>query len=107
MSIGCWDYWDSDGNPKAETIAVAEALEHIMATNLSKPRVLHLHIHLVEASLEPERALVSADALEATVPIAEHVLHMPAHIYVRVGQYQKAIESNRRSQAVDIAFAEQ
>ena len=107
MSIGRWDYWDSEGNPKAETMAVAEALEHIMATDLTNPGVLHLHIHLIEASLEPERALVSADALEATVPIAGHVVHMPAHIYVRVGQYQKAIESNQRSQAVDIAFAEQ
>ena len=55
--------------------------------------------------MEPERALVSADALEATVPIAGHVVHMPAHIYVRVGQYEKAIESNVRSQAVDLEFA--
>lgn len=107
MSIGRWDYWDSEGNPKAETLKVAEALEHIMATDLTNPGVLHLHIHLIEASLQPERALVSADALEATVPIAGHVVHMPAHIYVRVGQYQKAIENNRRSQEVDIAFAKQ
>ncbi|MGA1188718.1 MAG: tetratricopeptide repeat protein [Pseudomonadales bacterium] len=107
MSIGRWDYWDSEGNPKAETLQVAEALEHIMATDLTNPGVLHLHVHLIEASLQPERALVSADALEATVPIAGHVVHMPAHIYVRVGQYQQAIENNRRSQEVDIAFAKQ
>ena len=106
MSIGRWDYWDSDGNPRAETIPVAEALEHIMATDLSNPGVLHLHIHLIEASMEPERALVSADALEATVPIAGHVVHMPAHIYVRVGQYDKAIDNNVRSQQVDQQFAE-
>ena len=87
MSIRRWDYWDSEGNPKAETIPVAEALEHIIAQGLSHPGVFHLHIHLIEASLEPERALVSADALEATVPIVGHVVHMPAHIYVRVGQY--------------------
>ena len=59
----------------------------------------------VEASLEPERALASADALEATVPIAGHIVHMPAHIYVRVGQYGKAIDSNVRSQQVDQQFA--
>jgi tetratricopeptide (TPR) repeat protein len=106
MSIGRWDYWDSDGNPRAETIPVAEALEHIMATDLSNPGVLHLHIHLIEASMEPERALVSADALEATVPIGGHVVHMPAHIYVRVGQYDKAIDNNVRSQQVDQQFAE-
>ena len=105
MSIGRWDYWDSQGNPKSETMPVAEALEHIIRQDQSHPGVLHLHIHLIEASLEPERALVSADALEATVPIAGHVVHMPAHIYVRVGQYEKAIESNVRSQAVDLEFA--
>ena len=106
MSMKRWDYWDSEGNPKAETIPVAEALEHIIAQGLSHPGVFHLHIHLIEASLEPERALVSADALEATVPIAGHVVHMPSHIYVRVGQYGKAVENNVRSQAVDQQFAE-
>ena len=106
MSMKRWDYWDSEGNPKAETIPVAETLEHIIAQGLSHPGVFHLHIHLIEASLEPERALVSADALEATVPIAGHVVHMPSHIYVRVGQYGKAVENNVRSQAVDLQFAE-
>ena len=106
MSIRRWDYWDSEGNPKAETIPVAEALEYKIAQDLSHPGVLHLHIHLIEASLEPERALVSADALEATLPIGGHVVHMPAHIYVRVGQYGKAIDNNVRSQAVDRQFAE-
>ena len=106
MSIRRWDYWDSEGNPKDETIPVAEALEHIITQDLSHPGVFHLHIHLIEASLEPERALVSAEALEATVPIVGHVVHMPAHIYVRVGQYGKAIENNLRSQAVDLQFAE-
>ena len=105
MSIGRWDYWDSDGNPRAETLQVAEALEHIMAKDLSNPGVLHLHVHLIEASMEPERALVSADALEATVPIGGHVVHMPSHIYVRVGQYDKAIDNNLRSIQVDQQFA--
>ncbi len=105
MSIRRWDYWDSDGNPKDETLPVAEALEYNIARDLSHPGVLHLHIHLIEASLEPERALVSANALEATVPIGGHVVHMPAHIYVRVGQYGKAIDNNVRSQAVDQLFA--
>ncbi len=106
MSIRRWDYWDKEGNPKDETIPVAEALEHIIAQDISHPGVFHLHIHLIEASLKPERALVSADSLEATVPIVGHVVHMPAHIYVRVGQYSKAIENNIRSQAVDRQFAD-
>ena len=106
MSIRRWDYWDKEGNPKDETIPVAEALEYIIAQDISHPGVFHLHIHLIEASLKPERALVSADSLEATVPIVGHVVHMPAHIYVRVGQYSKAIENNIRSQAVDRQFAD-
>ncbi len=106
MSIRRWDYWDKEGNPKDETIPVAKALEHIIAQDISHPGVFHLHIHLIEASLKPERALVSADSLEATVPIVGHVVHMPSHIYVRVGQYSKAIENNIRSQAVDRQFAD-
>ena len=105
MSIRRWDYWDSDGNPKGETIEVAEALERIIYSGQSHPGVFHLHIHLIEASLEPERALISADSLEETVPIVGHVVHMPAHIYVRVGDYQKAIENNIRSQQVDLKLA--
>ena len=106
MSIARWNYWDIEGEPLDETLEVALALEHIMETDMTNPGVLHLHIHLVESSLEPERALISADGLEATVPIAGHVVHMPSHIYVRIGQYDKAIESNVRSQQRDKEFAE-
>ena len=101
MSIRRWDYWDADGNPKSETIPVAEALERAIETTPGHPGSLHLHIHLLEASMKPGRALGSANALEATMPIAGHVVHMPAHIYVRVGQYDEAIASNIRSQAAD------
>ena len=60
-------------------------------------------LQLVEPG-PPERALASADRLEATMPIVGHVVHMPAHIYVRVGQYNKAIDSNMRSVEVDAKF---
>ena len=105
MNMARWNYWDAEGNPMGETIPVAEALEEILATRLTHPGVMHLHIHLLEASMEPERALVSADNLESAVPIAGHVVHMPAHIYVRIGQFQRAIDQNVRSQAVDQQFA--
>ena len=104
MSIGRWDYWDGDGRAKPGTMRVALALERALKKTPGHPGSLHLHIHLLEASLAPERALGSADALEATVPVAGHVVHMPAHIYVRVGQYDKAIASNIRSQRVDKEF---
>ena len=105
MSIQRWNYWGDQGKPISETLLVAEALEHIMSKDLSHPGVLHLHIHLIEASAEPERALVSADNLERTIPIVGHVVHMPSHIYIRVGQYEKALEQNIRSQKVDKEFA--
>ena len=106
MSIRRWDYWDKNGEAKGETLAVAESLEHVINTGDPHPGVYHLHIHLIEASLEPERAMVSADALEATLPIGGHVVHMPAHIFVRVGDYQRAIDNNLRSLAVDKEFAQ-
>ena len=106
MSIARWNYWGIEGDPLDETLPVALALEHIMQTDLTNPGVLHLHIHLLESSLTPERALISADGLEATVPIAGHIVHMPSHIYVRVGQYDRAIESNVRSEQKDKEFAE-
>ena len=106
MSIRRWDYWDKNGEAKGETLAVAKALEHVINTGGPHPGVYHLHIHLIEASLEPERAMVSADALEATLPIGGHVVHMPAHIFVRVGDYQRAIDNNLRSLAVDKEFAQ-
>ena len=60
----------------------------------------------MEVSREPERALVSADRLAATMPMAGHMVHMPSHIYVRVGQFDKAVASNIRSQEVDKEFLE-
>ena len=106
MSIGRWDYWDLEGRPKPGTTRVELALERVLRAEPGHPGANHLHIHLMEASLDPERALPSADRLEATAPIAGHVVHMPAHIYVRVGQYDKAIDNNVRSQEVDKQFAE-
>jgi len=106
MNIGKWDYWDAEGNPKDETLPVAEALEKILEQDLTNPGVMHLHIHLLEASMEPQRALISADNLEVSVPIAGHVVHMPAHIYVRTGDFKKAIDNNIRSQKVDGEFAQ-
>ena len=104
MNIGRWDYWEKDGTPKSATSKVANALESVLKSSPNHTGANHLHIHLLEASQEPERALGSADRLEATMPIVGHVVHMPAHIYVRVGQYNKAIDSNMRSVKVDAEF---
>jgi tetratricopeptide (TPR) repeat protein len=101
MTHSRWSYWRRDGSPLPRTRDAAAALEHTMALNPNHPGAVHLYIHLFESSSQPERALPQADILESLMPNAGHVVHMPSHIYVRVGQYDKAIASNERSLAAD------
>jgi tetratricopeptide (TPR) repeat protein len=106
MNIGRWNYWNHDGSPVGDTGKIAAVLESALASRPDHPGTNHLYIHLMEASREPERALASADRLAATMPMAGHIVHMPSHIYVRVGQFEKAVASNVRSQEVDKEFLE-
>lgn len=96
-----WSYWRRDGSALNGTRDAAAALEHVLALNSKHPGAVHLYVHLFESSAEPERALPHADLLESLMPKAGHIVHMPSHIYIRVGQYDKAIASNERSLAVD------
>lgn len=107
MIRGAWQYWRRDGSPLPGTNEAAAALEHILTLDPNHPGAVHLYVHLFEASAQPERALPHADRLESTMPKAGHMVHMPSHIYVRVGQYQKAIASNERSLAADEFFLSQ
>ena len=104
MNIGRWNYWNHDGSPVGDTGKIAAVLESALASHPDHPGANHLYIHLMEASREPERALAAADRLAATMPMAGHIVHMPSHIYVRVGQFEKAVASNVRSQEVDKEF---
>jgi tetratricopeptide (TPR) repeat protein len=106
MNIGRWNYWNKDGSPVGATGDIAGALEESFKCHPNHPGTNHLYIHLMEASRVPERALPSADRLAATMPMAGHMVHMPSHIYVRVGQFEKAVASNVRSQEVDKEFLE-
>jgi tetratricopeptide (TPR) repeat protein len=106
MNTTRWDYWDIDGSAKPGTALAQSALETAMAVEHNHPGANHLYIHLMEASSEPELALPAAQKLEAIVPISGHMVHMPGHIYLRVGEYEKAVSSNERSQIVDQQFAE-
>ena len=101
MTMTAWNYWDSDGRARPGTEEVAKALEESMALNPNHPGTNHLYIHLIEASPTPERALPQADRLASLMPNAGHIVHMPGHIYLRVGQYNKAIATNERSLAAD------
>ena len=104
MNTMPWNYWLDPESPKPHTVEVIEALETVLARSPDHPLALHLYIHAVEASSSPERAEAAADELADLVPGAGHLVHMPAHIYWRVGRYHDASEVNVRAAAVDEAY---
>jgi tetratricopeptide (TPR) repeat protein len=100
MDLRPWGYWSGDGRPY-EGIAEAVALtEKVIARRPNHPGALHLYIHLMEA-VRPEKAEAASDKLLHLVPAAGHLVHMPAHIYQRVGRYADAIKSNQLAIAAD------
>lgn len=101
MTRAAWRYWRHDGSPLPGTADAAAALERVLSRHPTHPGAVHLYIHLFESSKQPERALPQADQLASLMPLAGHMVHMPSHIYVRVGQYEKAVASNERSLAAD------
>jgi tetratricopeptide (TPR) repeat protein len=101
MNTMPWDYWLDAEHPKPETAEVIAALETVMARNPEHPLATHLYIHAVEASSNPGRAEAAADRLADMVPGSGHLVHMPSHIYWRVGRYFDASEANVRAAKVD------
>ena len=101
MNTMPWNYWAEDGNPKPDTIKVIRTLENVLEKTPDHPLAIHLYIHAVEASSSPERAEAAADRLGALVPGAGHLVHMPAHIYWRVGRYNDASEANIKAALAD------
>lgn len=104
MNLQPWDYWDEDGRPKGNTAEFVAQLESVIARNPDHPGALHLYIHAVEASSEPERGVAAADRLRTLVPAAGHLVHMPAHIYARVGRWNDAMLANQKAIAADDAY---
>jgi tetratricopeptide (TPR) repeat protein len=96
-----WDYWTRDRAPKPETEEILSALRFVMARDPDHPGANHFYIHAVEAGPNPENGLPAADRLQNYAPGAGHLVHMPAHIYVRVGQYKDAILANERAVKAD------
>ena len=99
-------YWDEDGNALPGTAEASAALERVMELRPDHPGANHLYIHLYEASNVPDQALPSADRLAALMPGVGHVVHMPGHVYLRVGDHTKNIDHNQRSADVDGDFLE-
>ena len=93
MDLRPWDYWTKDGTPHPGTNIIIAQLERVMAADTRHPGACHYYIHAVEA-VAPQKAVACAERLAALMPGAGHIVHMPAHIYIRVGRYADAIESN-------------
>lgn len=99
-----WDYWNHDGSPKPGTMNARKALESTLKKFPRHPGAHHLYIHLLEASSRPRDAYASAQFLETAMPKAGHLVHMPAHIYARVGEYDRSNTSNVKAIRVDEEF---
>ncbi len=104
MNLQPWDLWTKDGEPKGRTTEIVEVLEGVMAKHPDHPGANHFYIHTVEASKTPERAVPAADRLTTLVPGSGHLVHMPSHIYIRVGRYADAARSNEAAIAADRAY---
>jgi tetratricopeptide (TPR) repeat protein len=104
MNTMPWDYWGPSGEAKPDTQAVIESLERVMAAEPEHPLALHLYIHALEASSNAQKAEVAADTLANLVPGSGHLVHMPSHIYFRVGRYQDAALANIRAADIDEAY---
>ncbi len=96
-----WDYWTRDLSPKPETEEILSTLRRVMARDPHHPGANHFYIHAVEAGPSPELGLPAADRLAHYAPGAGHLVHMPSHIYMRVGQYADAIAANQRAVKAD------
>ncbi|OUL23155.1 hypothetical protein BV378_22035 [Nostoc sp. RF31YmG] len=104
MDLHPWQLWSKDGKPLEDTEEIVGVLESVLQREPNHPGANHYYIHAVEASLSPERALQSAKRLETLVPAAGHLVHMPSHIYFRVGDYAGAMRSNALAIAQDEAY---
>ncbi len=101
MDLNSWGYWMRDGYPLEGTIEIVALTESVMQRNPKHPGGVHMYIHLVEPTSTPERGEKAADTLLTLMPDAGHLLHMPSHIYQRVGRYADAIKSNQLAMAAD------
>jgi len=104
MDLQPWDYWAKDGSPKGSTTAIIALLDHVLTINPNHPGANHLYIHMVEASPNPERGIPAADRLREMVPLSGHLVHMPSHIDVQVGQWAKASDMNEKAIAADAKY---
>jgi len=107
MDLNPWGLWHLDGTPADGTEEIVATLESVIKRDPNHLGAIHYYIHAVEASNSPERALAGANRLAALAPAAGHIVHMPAHIYIRTGDYAAAVKTNEEAAAVDRAYIQQ
>jgi tetratricopeptide (TPR) repeat protein len=104
MDLQPWDYYDASGQPKGHTAEVVSQLESVMQRDPMHFGALHLYVHAIEASPDPSRGVAAADTLRELLPGSGHLVHMPAHIYARVGRYHDAVLANQKAIGADDAY---
>lgn len=103
MDLSPWNYWEADATPRPATPIILQHLEKVIESNPNHPGACHFYIHAVEAA-HPEKGIACAERLAALMPGAGHIVHMPAHIYIRVGRWNDAIEINQHATHVDETY---
>jgi tetratricopeptide (TPR) repeat protein len=104
MDLHPWKFWSHDGKPNEGTTEIVSTLESVLRRNPNHLGANHYYVHAIEASPHPERALASADRLKTLAPMSGHLVHMPAHIYQRTGNYAGAARANANAAATDRIF---
>ena len=104
MNLHPWGLWHQDGTPEAGTEEIVATLESVIKRDPNHMGAIHYYIHTVEASASPERALAAANKLAAMAPAAGHLVHMPAHVYIRTGDYAAAVKTNQAAALADQAY---
>jgi tetratricopeptide (TPR) repeat protein len=106
MNLRPWQLWSLDGTPAEGTLEVLAVLENVLKRDPNHPGANHYYIHAVEASKNPERALPSAMRLGDIMPGAGHMVHMPSHIFLRVGDFERSAVVNEQASEVDRKYIE-
>lgn len=104
MDLHPWDLWTQSKEPKPGTNEIVALLEHVLELDPNIPGANHLYIHAVEASAHPERANAAADRLREMIPASGHLTHMPSHIDVLTGRWDKAARQNEMAIDIDRTY---
>jgi tetratricopeptide (TPR) repeat protein len=104
MNLTPWQLWTKDGKAAEYTTEIVSVLESVLKRDPNHIGANHLYIHAVEASKDPDRALPSAGRLGKLAPASGHLVHMPAHIYIRTGDYEASAKANEEAARVDLEY---